>query len=88
MCVLNTVCQVGRQHVGAGSVRVKTIRSKKVSPHPKDIKIVDEADIIGAAGRGEPGVQAEQPAETPYAPATGGGGATEKKHLAGTARVC
>ena len=33
---------------------------------------------MGAAGRGEPGVQAEQPAETPNAPAAGGGGAGDK----------
>ncbi len=76
--VLHTVCQVGGQHAGAGPVKVKAIISKKMSPLPKDIKIVNEADVVGTAGRGEPGVQAEQPAETPNAPATGGGGAGDK----------
>lgn len=54
------------------------IWSKKMSLLPKDIKVINEADIVGAAGTGEPGVQAEQPAETSNAPATGRGGAGDK----------
>lgn len=61
---------------------MKTIGSKKVSPLPEYIEIVNEADTVGAAGRGEPGFQTEQPAETPNAPAAGGGGARDKNtHL-------
>lgn len=57
---------------------MKTVRPKKVSPLPKDIKIVYEANIVGAAGRGETGVQTEQPAKTPYTPPACGGGAGDK----------
>ena len=57
---------------------MEAIRAKQMSPLPKDIEIVYEADLVSAAGGGEPGVQTEQPAEASDAPATGGGGARDK----------
>lgn len=51
----------------------KLIHSKKMSPLPKDIKVVHEADIVGAASRGQPGVETEQPTKVPYDPATSPG---------------
>lgn len=68
----------GGQHTATGSIQVNAIWSEKMSALPKDIEIVNEADVVGAAGRGEPGVQTEQPAEAPNASATGGGGAGDK----------
>lgn len=55
---------------------------KEVSSLPENIKVVDEADVVGVAGRGEPGVETKQTAEAAYPSAAGGGGARNKNsHL-------
>lgn len=73
--MLYTVIQVSRQHTATGSIQMNAIGSEKISPLPEDIKIVNEADIVGAAGWGEPCVQTEQPAEVNNSSATVWGGA-------------
>ena len=76
------MCQVGWQHAGTSSVQVKPVWPKKMLPLPEHIKVIDEANMVWVAGREEPGVEAEQPAEVAYPSATGGGGAGDKNsHL-------
>ncbi|KAM3615548.1 uncharacterized protein V6R79_003980 [Siganus canaliculatus] len=48
---------------------MEPVWSKEVSSLPENIKVVDEADVVGAAGRGETGVEAKQTAEAAYSSA-------------------
>ncbi|XP_076732097.1 uncharacterized protein LOC112433632 [Maylandia zebra] len=51
-------------------------------PLPEGIKVVNKTQAVGDTGGGKPGVKAEQPAETAYPSATGGGGPRDKStHL-------
>lgn len=47
----------------------------KTPPVPENIEVVSKAQAVGVTHRGEPGVEAEQPAQTPHSTATGGSGA-------------
>ena len=49
---------------------------------PEYIKVIYEANMVWVAGRGEPGIKAEQPAKAAYPSAAGGGWAGDKNsHL-------
>ncbi len=75
--MLYALCQISGQQTATKSIQVKPVRPEKMSPLPEDIKVVYEVHVVGATGSGEPGVQAEQPAEVTYSSATGGGGARD-----------
>ena len=49
-----------------------------MSPVPETVKIVYKAQAVGSADRGQPGVEAQKPAEPPHSSATGGDGAGDE----------
>lgn len=80
--MLYAKCQIGGQQTAASGVEVQAVSPKKMPPLPESIKIVYKTHAVGGTGGGEPGVEAEQPAEAAYPPAAGGGGARDKNiHL-------
>lgn len=80
--MLYAKCQIGGQQTASPGVEVEPVCSKKMPPLPEGIKIVNKTHAMGDTGGGKPGVKAEQPAETAYPSATGGGGPGDKStHL-------
>ncbi|CAI5684780.1 unnamed protein product [Oreochromis niloticus] len=80
--VLYAKYQIGGQQTASPGVEVESVCPKKMSPLPEGIKIVNKTHTVGDTGGGKPGVKAEQPAETAYPSAAGGGGPGDKStHL-------